>query len=105
MLTTRQPSTQARPPATNADEINDVVRNTFVQGTLSIVFVVVVVLVVVAGVIVALKTIRGRGIPLAEDDPAPSTLFAPAGLIPTAAERKLQRRLGAPASASVAAPD
>ncbi|WP_057332464.1 carbon starvation CstA family protein, partial [Mycobacterium tuberculosis] len=42
--------------ATNADEINDVVRNTFVQGTLSIVFVVVVVLVVVAGVIVALKT-------------------------------------------------
>lgn len=91
--------------ATNADEINDVVRNTFVQGTLSIVFVVVVVLVVVAGVIVALKTIRGRGIPLAEDDPAPSTLFAPAGLIPTAAERKLQRRLGAPASASVAAPD
>ncbi|KBC84906.1 ATP-dependent DNA ligase LigB [Mycobacterium tuberculosis M2140] len=77
----------------------------FSAATLSIVFVVVVVLVVVAGVIVALKTIRGRGIPLAEDDPAPSTLFAPAGLIPTAAERKLQRRLGAPASASVAAPD
>ncbi|OSC39218.1 carbon starvation CstA family protein [Mycobacterium decipiens] len=91
--------------ATNADEVNDVIRNTFVQGTLSIVFVMVVVIVVVAGAMVALKAIRGNGIPLTEDDPVPSRLFAPAGLIPTAAERKLQRRWDAPASASVAAPD
>ncbi|ETZ97967.1 hypothetical protein I546_7017 [Mycobacterium kansasii 732] len=78
--------------AANADQLDDVIRNTFVQGTLSIVFATVVVVVFVTGVTVALKTIRGAGRPLAEDEPVPSKLFAPAGLIPTAAERELQRR-------------
>ncbi|UGT94426.1 carbon starvation protein A [Mycobacterium ostraviense] len=78
--------------AANADQLDDVIRNTFVQGTLSIVFATVVVVVFVTGVIVTLKTIRGTGRPLAEDEPVPSKLFAPAGLIPTAAERELQRR-------------
>ncbi|OOK82880.1 hypothetical protein BZL30_0996 [Mycobacterium kansasii] len=68
------------------------IRNTFIQGTLSIVFATVVMVVFVTGVVVAFKTIRGSGRPLAEDEPVPSKLFAPAGLIPTAAERELQRR-------------
>ncbi|VBA49488.1 Carbon starvation protein A [Mycobacterium attenuatum] len=92
--------------ATNADQLDDVIRNTFVQGTLSIVFATVVVVVFVAGVVVALKAVRGTGRPLAEDDPVPSKLFAPAGLIPTAAERELQRKwrewpTAAPKSAGV----
>ncbi|KZS84685.1 carbon starvation protein A [Mycobacterium persicum] len=78
--------------AANADQLDDVIRNTFVQGALSIVFATAVVVVFVTGVIVALKTIRGAGRALAEDEPVPSKLFAPAGLIPTAAERELQRR-------------
>ncbi len=44
------------------------------------------------GIIVALKAIRGVGRPLSEDDPVPSKRFAPLGLIPTAAERGLQRQ-------------
>jgi carbon starvation protein len=78
--------------AKNAGQLGEVVRNTFIQGTLSIVFVVLVVIVVAAGVIVALKSIRGGGSPLTEDDPIPSRLFAPSGMIPTAAEREVQKQ-------------
>ncbi|WP_454561389.1 carbon starvation CstA family protein [Mycobacterium haemophilum] len=78
--------------AKNPHQLNEVIRNTSIQGTLSVIFAAVVVVVFVAGVVVALKTIRGAGRPLTEDDPVPSKLFAPSGLIPTAAERKLQRR-------------
>ena len=78
--------------AKNADALSDVIRNTFIQGTLSVIFAVVVVIVFVAGIICALKVIRGGGSPLTEDDPVPSLLFAPSGLVPTAAEREVQRQ-------------
>ncbi|ORA16578.1 carbon starvation CstA family protein [Mycobacterium arosiense] len=78
--------------AKNAHQLDDVIRNTFVQGTLSILFAVAVVIVVIAGAVVALGAIRGPGRPLTEDDPVPSKFFAPSGLIPTAAEREIQRR-------------
>jgi carbon starvation protein len=38
------------------------------------------------------KVIRGAGIPLTEDDPVPSKMFAPSGMIATAEERKVQRQ-------------
>ncbi len=78
--------------AKNAHQLNEVIRNTFIQGSLSILFALVVVIVVVAGIIVALKAARGGGRPLTEDDSVPSRLFAPSGLIPTAAEREVQRQ-------------
>jgi carbon starvation protein len=77
--------------AKNADQLAAVVRNTFIQGSLSILFAVLVVIVVAAGVIVAVKAIRGNGRPLTEDDPVPSRLFAPSGLIPTAAEKEVSK--------------
>ena len=49
--------------AKNAAKCTTVIRNTFIQGTLSIVFAVLVVIVFVAGVIVALRAIRGGGTP------------------------------------------
>jgi carbon starvation protein len=73
-------------------QLDEVIRNTFIQGTLSILFAAVVVIVFVAGIVVAFKAIRGGGRPLAEDEPVPSKRFAPAGLIPTAGERELQRQ-------------
>jgi carbon starvation protein len=82
--------------AKDVNELNDVIRNTFIQGTLSVIFAMLVVIVFVAGIVVALKVIRGGGRPLTEDDPVPSKLFAPSGLIPTAAEREVQRRWDAP---------
>jgi carbon starvation protein len=78
--------------AKNAGQLDAVIRNTFIQGTLSIVFAVLVCIVVAAGVVVALKAIRGGGSPLSEDDPAPSRIFAPSGLIPTAAEKEVTKQ-------------
>ncbi|MEX7473850.1 carbon starvation CstA family protein [Mycobacterium adipatum] len=78
--------------AKNPDQIDAVIRNTFIQGSLSVIFAVLVVVVVAAGVIMALKAIRGSGRPLAEDDPVPSRIFAPSGLIPTAAEKEVQKQ-------------
>jgi carbon starvation protein len=85
--------------ANNAHQLDEVIRNTFIQGTLSIIFALVVVIVVVAGIVVALGAIRGGGRPLREDAPVPSKFFAPSGLIPTAAEREVQSQWDAlPAS-------
>lgn len=78
--------------ATNADELDAVIRNTFIQGTLSIVFTLVVVIVVVAGILVSYRVFRGAQPHLTEVDPVDSKRFAPAGLIPTAAEREVQRQ-------------
>lgn len=82
--------------AKNAHQLDEVIRNTFIQGTLSILFAAAVVIVVIAGVVVVLGAIRGPASklsrPLTEDDPVPSRFFAPAGMIPTAAERRVQRQ-------------
>jgi carbon starvation protein len=78
--------------AKNPDQIDAVIRNTFVQGTLSIVFAVLVLTVFAAGVIMAAKAIRGSGRPLTEDEPVPSRIFAPSGLIPTKAEKEVQKQ-------------
>lgn len=82
--------------AKNVHQLDEVIRNTFIQGTLSILFAAVVVIVLIAGIVVSLKAIRGGGRPLTEDDPIPSKVFAPAGLIATAAEREVQRQWDAP---------
>ncbi len=73
-------------------QLDTVIRNTFIQGTLSILFASVVVIVLVAAIIMTYKAIRGSGKPLTEDEPVPSKIFAPSGLIPTAAEREVQRQ-------------
>ena len=86
--------------AKNAHQLDEVIRNTFIQGTLSILFALVVVIVFAAGIIVAFNVIRGRGRPLTEDEPVSSKRFAPAGLIPTTGERSLQKRWDAHAASA-----
>lgn len=78
--------------AKDADQLDAVIRNTFIQGTLSIVFAVVVLVVVTAGVVVSVRAIRGRGRPPAEEPPVPSRIFGPSGLIATGPEREVQRQ-------------
>ncbi len=77
--------------AKNADQLHAVIRNTFIQGTLSIVFAAAVVIVFAVGVIVALRAIRGGGPPLSDDTPVPSKIFGPSGLISTSAEKEVQK--------------
>lgn len=82
--------------AKNAHQLDEVIRNTFIQGTLSILFALVVVIVVIVGVVVSLRAIGGNGRPLTEEEPVPSKRFAPSGLIATAREREVQRQWDAP---------
>jgi carbon starvation protein len=70
-----------------------VVRNSMIQGWLSIIFVVLSIIVIITAVMATITALRNKaaGLPNAEhEDPAqPSRVFAPAGFIPTAAEREL----------------
>ena len=76
--------------AATPQAIDAVIRNTFIQGTLSIVFAVLVLIVVAAAVAVMLKSIKLGGMPTSEDAELPSHLFAPSGLLATSAEKAVQ---------------
>ncbi|MGE2734467.1 carbon starvation CstA family protein [Mycolicibacterium vaccae] len=78
--------------AKDAGELDAVIRNTFIQGTLSVVFAVLVIIVVTAGVLVSVRAIRGKARPLTEENPIPSKTFAPAGLIMTKPEKEVQKQ-------------
>lgn len=90
-LDAREAGKTAFGAAKDADQLDAVIRNTFIQGSLSIVFAAVVIVVVAAGVVVSVRAIRGRGRPLAEEPPVPSRIFGPSGLIATGPEREVQR--------------
>jgi carbon starvation protein len=51
-----------------------------------------VVIVFGTGLIMVMRVLRGGGTPLTEDEPVASKLFAPSGLIPTKAEREVQKQ-------------
>ncbi|WP_231946610.1 carbon starvation CstA family protein [Auraticoccus monumenti] len=78
--------------ATSVEAMQAVVRNTTVQGTLSVVFLVLAVIVIAASVLSVVRTVRGTGLPSSEEPPTPSQMFAPAGFVPTPAEKELQAR-------------
>ncbi|GFG50011.1 carbon starvation CstA family protein [Mycolicibacterium agri] len=78
--------------AKTAADVDKIVRNTFIQGSLSILFALLVVIVFVMGVLMALRAMRGGGLPLTEDRPVPSRIFGPSGLIATHAEREVQKQ-------------
>jgi carbon starvation protein len=73
-------------------QLADVVRNTSIQGTLSIIFAAVVLIVLLSAIIIIYRVIRGDRRPSTEDDPVPSMIFAPSGMIPSAGEREVQRQ-------------
>ncbi|MFD5278637.1 carbon starvation CstA family protein [Pseudarthrobacter sp. NPDC058362] len=70
-----------------------VVRNTAIQGWLSVIFVVLSIIVITTAVLATIKAFRshstGQPVPTNEDPALPSRVFAPAGLVPTPAERQL----------------
>ena len=90
--------------AKDVGQLDAVIRNTFIQGTLSIIFAILVVIVFAAGVIMALRVIRGQGQPTSEDDPVPSRIFAPSGMLATAAEKEVQKQWDALPRAQEASP-
>ncbi|PPG26336.1 carbon starvation protein A [Pseudoclavibacter sp. RFBG4] len=69
-----------------------VIRNTAVQGTLSIVFVVLAIVVMISAAIVTVRAIRAGGGDNTEDPAVASRRFAPAGLLPSPPEKELEKR-------------
>jgi carbon starvation protein len=78
--------------AKDAGQLDAVIRNTFIQGTLSVIFAALVIIVFTAGALTALRAIRGQAVPLAEDDPVPSRIFAPSSMVMTPAEKEVQKQ-------------
>ena len=71
-----------------------VVRNTAIQGWLSVIFVVLSITVITMAIVSTIRAYRNHSAGIQnvdnEHDARPSKVFAPAGLIPTPAERELQ---------------
>ena len=76
--------------AKTVEAMEAVVRNTLIQGTLSIVFVTLAVIVIITAVIASIRSYRTGGAPSAEDPAVPSRTFAPAGFLATPAEKAIQ---------------
>ncbi|MEV5652412.1 carbon starvation CstA family protein [Nocardia sp. NPDC052254] len=101
-------------PAKSMADMDKVVRNTFIQGTLSIIFAVLVLIVALVGVIVCIQAIRRGGGATTETPEVPSKIFGPTGFVTTKAEKEVQRewaeleRAGAvkvPGAAHVSTPE
>jgi carbon starvation protein len=75
--------------ASSPAAISAVIRNTFVQGTLSIIFATLVIIVVLAAIVVCIRSVRAGGVPTTEEPDEPSHFFAPAGFITTPAEKEV----------------
>ncbi|MBF0687129.1 MAG: carbon starvation protein A [Cellulomonas sp.] len=76
-------------------DANATVRNTAIQGTLSIAFVVLVALLMVTALMAVVNALRagaaqGQDVGTSEDPPAPSHFYAPSGLGASALERKVE---------------
>lgn len=78
--------------ANTTQAIDAVIRNTAVQGTLSIVFASLVVIVVAAAVWTWARSIRHGGLPTTEDPTVPSTRFAPSGFRATDIDKDIERQ-------------
>ncbi|AKK10955.1 carbon starvation CstA family protein [Corynebacterium uterequi] len=80
--------------ASSPEAIDAVVRNTFIQGCLSILFAVLVLVVVGTAVVVCLQAIRQGDVDDSEDDEHPSTLFLPVGMMATPREKEVMKAYG-----------
>ncbi len=69
-----------------------VVRNTFIQGTLSVVFLTLALIVITTSVLATVRAFRSTEVVDHQDPYVPSRRFAPAGLFATAEEKELQRQ-------------
>jgi carbon starvation protein len=72
-----------------------VVRNTFIQGTLSIVFVSLAIIVIITAILATVRAFRNGGGVETEDAAVASRTYAPAGLIATPAEKELESQWNA----------
>ncbi len=78
--------------ATSPEAIDAVVRNTLVQGSLSVVFVLLTLTVVLTALLEVLRSYRGHEKESRENPYVQSKIYAPAGMIETPAEKELEKQ-------------
>jgi carbon starvation protein len=76
--------------AGSVEAMRAVFRNTMIQGVLSVLFVTLSIIVILAAIWATWKAYRAGGEPSTEDRAVPSRIFAPAGFVPTPAEKQLE---------------
>ena len=76
--------------AKTVEAMEAVVRNTFVQGILSILFVTLAIIVIITAVIASVRSYRSGGATSAEDPAVPSRIFAPSGFFGTPLEKEIE---------------
>jgi carbon starvation protein len=91
------------PPAKSMDDMHTIVTNSTVDGILAAFFAVMIIIVILMSVRIWWIALRRREpLPTSEIPAEPSTIWAPAGLFPTPAERAQMGRVrGAPAPAGL----
>ncbi|HRW19265.1 MAG TPA: carbon starvation CstA family protein [Dermatophilaceae bacterium] len=80
---------QVLAPATNKAQMEQVIFNSTVQLTLSILYALLVIVVVAVAIWVAVKAFRAGGLPTSEEPDTPSKIFAPKSFLPTQAEKEV----------------
>lgn len=78
--------------ATSPEAIDAVVRNTLVQGSLSVVFVLLTLTVVFTALLEVLRSYRGHEKESRENPYVQSKIYAPAGMLETPAEKELEKQ-------------
>jgi carbon starvation protein len=87
---------QVLAPARNLAQMREVVTNSTVDGVLSVLYAVLIIIVIGAGAWTCVKALRSpEPMPTTEAPFAESKIWAPAGLLPTADERRELAALGA----------
>ncbi|QTH60310.1 carbon starvation protein A [Corynebacterium hindlerae] len=80
--------------AKTVEEIDAVIRNTMIQGVLSILFAVLTLAVVIAALVACARALaaqqRGEQTPTTEDEEVPSAYFAPRSMVATDVEKQLE---------------
>ncbi|WP_165068218.1 carbon starvation CstA family protein [Marisediminicola senii] len=77
--------------ATSVEAMEAVVRNTTVQGTLSIIFATLVIIVLATAIWVSVRAVRAGGEKDTESDVEPSRMYAPVSLVATTEEKAVQK--------------
>ncbi|WP_432707427.1 carbon starvation CstA family protein [Nocardiopsis ansamitocini] len=86
--------------AATVDQMRQVVVNTTVDGVLSALFALLIIVILVDAARVWIKALRAGGqLPTTEEPYVQSKLWAPSGLVPTAAERQIARERAAAGAA------
>ena len=77
--------------ATSVEAMEAVVRNTFIQGSLSIIFLVLTIIVIAVSLVRVVQAFRSTEVIDHEDPEVPSRRFGPAGLFASREEKALQK--------------